>query len=62
MVTDDQITATIKQKFALFQQKRRETELLMAQIQGIAEAADLKAEEVNAILGVDLFSDTKPNP
>ena len=62
MVTDDQITATIKQKFTLFQQKRRETELLMAQIQGIAEAADLKAEEVNAILGVDLFSDTKPNP
>lgn len=57
---NEKVIAILKQKYTAFTNLQRQAEIIMSQIQAIAEAVDLTAEQVNMIIGVNLFSDSKP--
>lgn len=58
----EKIIALLKTKYASWLQLRQQAELVMAQIQGVAECADMKAAEVNEALGVSFFLDIEEKP
>ena len=54
---NEKITLLLRKKYALFMEKSNEARMAMAQLQAVAEAAELTASEVNQILGVELFQE-----
>lgn len=55
----EKLKALLRAKYLAYQAAQQQAQLILAQLQGAAEAADLKAGEVNEILGVTLFSDVE---
>lgn len=51
------LTTLLKRKYAEYQQYTRQAQYTLADLREIAEASDLKAEEINKLLGVQLFDD-----